>query len=122
MNSQDPRPQGQIERRLQVRVQLSEPLMARHIGRTDTFLVEEASLGGFSLRSDVVFEPGTEHHFRVTSPTGQVAMIATVCRYCTLASEPHETASYLVGFQFSPQPTKRLRLFLGAIAMDAPVL
>ena len=96
--------------------------MAQHIGRTDTFLVEEASLGGFSVRSDVVFEPGTEHQFRVTSPTGQLATIATVCRYCTLVSEPHETARYLAGFQFTPQPTKRLRLFLGAIAMDAQVL
>ena len=76
-------PPGQLERRLLVRVQLSEPLMARHIGRTNTFLVEEASLGGFSLRSDVVFQEGTEHHFRVASPTGQVAIVAAVCPYCT---------------------------------------
>jgi hypothetical protein len=120
MNGPEGPPPEQPERRLQIRVQLSEPLMARHIGRADTFLVEEASLGGFSLRADVAFEPGTEHHFKVASPTGQVAMIAAVCRYCTLANESTEPPRYLVGFQFTPQPTKRLRLFLGAIAMDAP--
>jgi hypothetical protein len=91
--------------------------MARHIGLADTFPVEAASLGGFSIRSGVAFEPGTEHHFRVESPTGQVAVVAAVCRYCAAATDA--PAAYLVGFQFPPQPTKRLRLFLGAIAMDA---
>jgi len=93
--------------------------MARHIGSTETFLVEEASLGGFSIRSDIAFDPGTEHHFRVASPTGQVAVVAAVCRYCAPTTEAQ--AAFLVGFQFPPQPTLRLRLFLGAVAMDAPV-
>jgi hypothetical protein len=111
-------PPGQAERRRQVRVQLSEPLLARHIGLADTFAVEEASLGGFSIHSHVAFDPGTEHHFRVESPTGQVAVVAAVCRYCTPTTDAQ--AAFLVGFQFPPQPTRRLRVFLGAIAMDAP--
>jgi hypothetical protein len=49
-------------------------------------------------------------------------MIGAVCRYCRLVNEAPEPPSFLVGFQFIAQPTKRLRLFLGAIAMDAPAL
>ena len=120
VNDSQRRPYGQPERRLQVRVQLSEPLMARDIGLADTFLVLEASLGGFSVQSDLAFSPGSEHHFRVASPTGQVAVVTAICRYCTKAPDSSDSPAYLVGFQFTPQPTKRLGLFLGAIAMDAP--
>lgn len=72
------------------------------------------------VAAHISFDPGTEHHFRVESPTGQVAVVAAVCRYSTPVAGSDANVQ-LVGFQFSPQPAARLRLFLGAIAMNAPV-
>ena len=107
------------DRRAHVRVKLKTPIVARRLGGGDTFSVEEASVGGFSFKSPVPFEPGSTHHFRLSNAGGQVAMVGAVCRYCT-ALEGVEPPSHLVGFQFEPQPARRLRLILGAIANDAP--
>jgi len=109
----------EIERRANVRVKLNAPIVARRIGGGDTFHLEEASIGGFSIKSPVPFEPGSTHHFRLSNVSGQVAVVEAVCRYCTVI-EGAVPLSHVVGFQFLPQPTRRLRLILGAIAIDTP--
>jgi hypothetical protein len=110
---------AEIDRRAHVRVKLNTPIVARRIGGGDTFTVEEASLAGFSIKSPVRFEPESTHHFRLSNSSGQVAIIEAICRYCT-ARDAADPPSHLVGFQFLPQPSRRLRLILGAIAIDAP--
>jgi hypothetical protein len=111
-----------VERRQHLRVKLTSPIVGRALGRTDTFVVEEASLGGFSMKSHVAFTPGADYRFRLTNQSGQATIIEVLCRYCNPVEgpEPGRSPSFVVGFQFLPQPTHRLRLIIGAIATDAP--
>jgi hypothetical protein len=108
------------ERRAQQRVKLTAPLVARLVGSRVTSIVDEASTGGFSMRTVTPFDPGATYRFRLASSSGQVAVVAVMCRYCLQPEPPGEPRTHLVGFQFLPQDTQRLRLVLGAIAMDAP--
>jgi hypothetical protein len=107
------------DRRANARVKLTPPLTARRIGGGDSFAIEEASIGGFSIKSPVPFEPDSVHQFRISNAGGQWAIVSAACRYCTVP-DSSEPSSHLVGFQFLPQPTRRLRIVLGAIAIDAP--
>jgi hypothetical protein len=106
-----------LDRRAHPRVKLSTQITARLVGTRETFVIDEASTGGFSLSAPRTFEEGQAYRFRLESPSGQAAVISAQCRYCR-ASE--QGPAYCVGFQFAPQDTQRLRLILGAIANEAP--
>jgi hypothetical protein len=105
------------ERRAQPRVKLTTPITARLVGSKETFVIDEASTGGFSLRTPRTFEGGQAYRFRFETTAGQAAVLTAVCRYCL----PVDHGSrYLAGFQFLPQSTRQLRLIFGAIANEAP--
>ena len=116
--SDPPGPPGN-ERRQHARVKLTaSPLLGRRISGGDTFVVEEASSTGFSMVSRSKFTPGTSYQFRMWSSQHSVAIVAAVCRSCTLVeSEPW---LHRVGFQFLPQSGRRLRIILTAIEMNTP--
>ena len=105
------------EGRAQARVKLATPITARLVGSKETFVIVEASTGGFSRSTPRTFAEGQAYRFRIESPAGQAAVIAAVCRHCLPADD---SSAYLVGFQFMPQNTRRLRLILGATANEAP--
>ena len=114
-------PQGTEEdRRQHQRVTLSAKLVARHVGRGESFTVDEASVGGFSITTTTVFEPGSQHHFRFAGPSGETSIIGAECRHCSRLEREGEGPAYRAGFQFLSQPTRRLRIILGAIAAEAP--
>jgi hypothetical protein len=106
------------ERRAQPRVKLTTQITAKLVGRKETFVIDEASTGGFSLSTPRrTFEGGQAYRFRLENPSGQAAVITAVCRYCLPVDD---RSAYLVGFQFLPQDTRQLRLIFGAIANEAP--
>jgi hypothetical protein len=119
--SAQPTTDSASDRRQHPRIKLTGPIVGQPVGGGETFVVDEASLGGFSIRSRTPFDPESKYRFRLSSPSGQATVVAAVCRYCTATpgDGEREPATYVVGFQFLPQPTRRLRLILGAIAMDA---
>jgi len=109
------------ERRQHVRVKLTARIVGRPLGVEESFLVEEASVGGFSIRSTTRFVPDSEYRFRLENESGQSTIIETMCRYCNTVGEGDgPLRRHHAGFQFLPQATRRLRLILGAIAIDAP--
>ena len=111
---------AEIDRRQNPRVKLAVQLVARHVGRGDSFVVEEASVGGFSVVTAMAFEPDSQHHFRFAGPSGDTAIVSAICRHCTRIEGQDQTQAYRAGFQFLSQPTRRLRIILGAVATDAP--
>lgn len=115
-------PAPTVERRQHLRVKLTARIEGRALGNDQSFAVEEASVGGFSLKSTKPFVADVDYRFRLSNESGQSTIVEVVCRYCkTLPAEPETTSPrYLAGFQFLPQATTRLRLILGAIAHDAP--
>ena len=117
--SEDPR-EPEEDRRQHPRVKLSAQLVARHVGRGESFTIDEASVGGFSMTTTTPFEPGSQHHFRFAGPSGETAIIGAECRHCSRLEREGEAPAYRAGFQFLSQPTRRLRIILGAIAAEAP--
>lgn len=109
-----------LDRRQNPRVKLTAQVVARHVGRAESFVVDEASVGGFSIITPAPFEPDSEHHFRLAGPSGDAAIISAACRHCSRIEREGQAPAYRAGFQFLSQPTRRLRIILGAIAADAP--
>jgi hypothetical protein len=107
----------EFERRSNPRIKMLTTITARLVGTHEMFVLDEASVGGFSVRSPTKFVPGTSYRLRLESATGQATVLQAVCRYCI--SVPLEK-THVVGFQFVPQDRAKLRLILGAIANDAP--
>ena len=108
-----------VDRRAAARVTLRTPLVARRPGDPTSFAIEEASMGGFSIKSPVSLQPDTIHHFRIANAKGQVAMVQVACRNC-VQLQTDGAPLYRIGFEFLPQSTRRLRIVLGALASDAP--
>jgi hypothetical protein len=113
---------GTVERRQHLRVKLTARIAGRPLGVDQSFVVEEASVGGFSIKSPTPFVPDSDYRFRMSNESGQSTIVEALCRYCNPIPTEGDAGSpsYLVGFQFLPQDTKRLRLIWGAIAIDAP--
>ena len=118
-NSEEQDPDGG-DRRQHPRVKLTAQLVARHVGRGESFVVDEASMGGFSIVTPTPFEPDSQHHFRLSGPSGDADIISAACRHCSRIERGGQDPAYRAGFQFLSQPTRRLRIILGAIAADAP--
>ena len=109
------------DRREHPRVKLSGGVTAKLVGTSEIFILDEASVGGFSIRSPKEFLPATTYRFRVESRSGQAAVVMAVCRHCLRMEHGGDASPYLVGFQFLPQDTQRLRIILGAIANETPL-
>jgi hypothetical protein len=111
-----------VERRRHPRVKLTARIAGRPLGTEQSFVVEEASVGGFSIKSPTPFVPDADYRVRMSNESGQSTIVEVLCRYCNPIPVEGEggASTYAVGFQFLPQDTKRLRLILGAIAIDAP--
>ena len=117
----DPELLAQKERRQHPRVKLAvSPLLGRRVTGGETFVVEEASASGFSMTGSTSFAHGTSYQFRVWSTADHVTVVVAVCRYCTLIERENGPWTYRSGFQFLPQSGRRLRVILGALAMNAP--
>jgi hypothetical protein len=110
---------GGVERRQHVRVKLTARIVGRPLGAEHSFVIQEASVGGFSFRCQTPFVPDVEYRFRLANESGQSTIVETVCRHCLLVNDDLPK-QYVAGFQFLPQATMRLRMILGAIATDAP--
>jgi hypothetical protein len=121
MKKPEPSAKTADDRRQHPRVKLvTTPLTGRLTSGGENFVVEEASVSGFSMTSGATFVPGTAYRFRISSSQQHIAVVAAMCRSCTPVEREGAPLSYRAGFQFLPQPSRRLRLILGAIAMDAP--
>jgi hypothetical protein len=95
-------------------------ITAKLVGTPEMFVLDEASVDGFSIHSPKEFVPTTPYRFRVESPSGGAAVVMAVCRRCVRAEHVSDSNGYLVGFEFLPQDTQRLRILLGTIANEAP--
>ena len=117
----EPSSAGWTERRGHPRVMLTTPLFGRLTSGGQTFTVEEASARGFSMISPVMLAPGRSYQFRMWSDPAHATVVAAVCRSSTLIPDADGGSwRYRNGFQFLPQSGRRLRLILGAIAVNAP--
>jgi len=117
----DPEALAREERRQHPRVKLAvTPLLGRRASGGDTFVVEEASASGFSMTGSTSFAHGTSYQFRMWSTEDHVTVVSAVCRYCTMIEGQNGPWTYRSGFQFLPQSGRRLRVILGALAMNTP--
>jgi hypothetical protein len=100
------------ERRVTRRVPFNRLIAAKVVGTNDSFFLDDASLGGFAIRSEKPFVAGSLYRFRLQNTAGQSTVVQAVCRYCVRATFERD---HRVGFEFVLHEHGRLQLVIDAM-------
>ena len=82
-------------------------------------IIQEISLGGFSVESSKPFEVGSDQTFLFTASDGRETMVACTCRHARL-SFAKGPAVCVAGFEFLPQPSENLQIIVDTVRMLGP--
>ena len=99
MASERPVDLNEQERREFPRIRAFGELHGRPVPLQVTLVLEDLSLGGFSIESPLDFRPGVEYWFELIGRDG-AAMLRAICMHCA-GTSPFYGADYFAGFRFA---------------------
>jgi hypothetical protein len=105
-----PRHDARPERRRSPRVELLSELHGQLVPFDVAVVIREASDGGFSMESPVLFPIGSEQMFRLRADSGAATTVRAVCRHSMRVNRLDGPSFSISGFEFLPQPEENLRL------------
>jgi hypothetical protein len=98
------------DRRRSPRVELVSDLHGQLVVSDVAVVIREASEGGFSVESPVLFPVGSEHMFRLSVDSATSTTVFALCRHSMRVNRLDGPSFHISGFEFLPQPEENLRL------------